>query len=41
MRSYLQWNRRCYSSLYDGPSKPVEALVHDMYMRMNMMLAES
>ena len=27
--------------LYDGPSKPVEELVHDMYMRMNMMLAES
>lgn len=30
-----------YSELYTGPEKPLDKLVHDLYMRMNMMLAES
>ncbi len=30
-----------YSELFDSAEKPLEELVHEFYMRMNMILAES
>lgn len=33
--------RKAASELHGGPSKPIEDLVHNTYMRMNMMFAES